>query len=225
MPPASRLPVATDALRAETGVAPVAPAETGARAADADESLMLRFAAGDVGAFERIYDRHERPVYRFLLRSVRIPALADELLQEVWISVIRNAAAYKPQALFTTWLYRIARSRLVDHWRARDPEVLESLDEPAAAGCDATVMDLVPADPSVEPEIRVMERAQARAFVAAVEELPAPQREAFLLHVEAGLTHEQIAAITGAGAETVKSRIRYASAKLRAMMQPWRNDP
>jgi RNA polymerase sigma-70 factor (ECF subfamily) len=195
------------------------------RLSEADESLMVRFASGDVPAFEQLYDRHERAVYRFLLRSLRIPALADELLQEVWISVIRSAPNYKPQALFTTWLYRIARSRLVDHWRARDPEVLQSLDEPAGVGCDANVVDLVPADASMQPEVRAMDRAQARAFVAAVEDLPAAQREAFLLHVEAGLTHEQIASVTGSGAETVKSRIRYASAKLRTTMQPWREHP
>jgi RNA polymerase sigma factor (sigma-70 family) len=205
MPQTSRLPIAAQA--------------------DADESLMVRFAAGDVRAFEQIYDRHERAVYRFLLRSVRIQAIADELLQEVWISVIRYAPAYKPQALFTTWLYRIARSRLIDHWRARDPDVLDSLDVPAGSGCDATLIDLVAADTSVQPEVRAMDRAQARAFVGAVEELPGAQREAFLLHVEAGLTYEQIASITGTGAETVKSRIRYASAKLRTTMQPWRNGP
>jgi RNA polymerase sigma factor (sigma-70 family) len=192
---------------------------------EADESLMLRFAAGDVHAFEQIYDRHERAVYRFLLRSVRIPAIADELLQEVWISVVRAARTYKPQALFTTWLYRIARSRLIDHWRARDPEVVQSLDEPAGSGCDANLIDLIAADASVQPEVRTMEHAQARAFVCAVEELPAAQREAFLLHVEAGLTHEQIASITGSGSETIKSRIRYACAKLRTTMQPWRDHP
>jgi RNA polymerase sigma factor (sigma-70 family) len=205
MPQTSRLPIAPEA--------------------EADESLMLRFAAGDVRAFEQIYDRHERAVYRFLLRSVRIRAVADELLQEVWISVIRYAPCYKPQALFTTWLYRIARSRLIDHWRAREPDVVDRLDQPAGSGCDATVIDLVAADVSVQPEVRAMDRAQARAFLAAVEELPGAQREAFLLHVEAGLTHEQIACVTGTGAETVKSRIRYACAKLRTTMQPWRNDP
>jgi len=193
--------------------------------AEADESLMLRFADGDMRAFERLYERHERPVYRFLLRSVRIQAVADELLQEVWISIIRAAKSYRPQAAFTTWLYRIARSRLIDHWRARDPEALESLDQPAGSGCDATLLDLVAADASQQPEVETVNRAQARAFVAAVEQLPAAQREAFLLHVDAGLTHEQIANATGAGAETVKSRIRYATAKLRTNMQPWRANP
>jgi RNA polymerase sigma factor (sigma-70 family) len=224
MPQASRLPAA-GAPSPEDGAGSIRVGEGSAGTAEADEALMLRFGGGDTHAFELLYDRHERAVYRFLLRSVRIPALADELLQEVWISVIRNAKGYKHQALFTTWLYRIARSRLIDHWRARDPDVLESLDEPAGPDCDATLMDLVAADASVQPEVRVMDRAQARAFAAAVEDLPGAQREAFLLHVEAGLTHEQIAAVTGTGSETVKSRIRYACAKLRTTMQPWRNDP
>ena len=223
MPQASRLPAA-GTPSTEDGAGSVRVGE-GDGAAEADEALMLRFAGGDVRAFERIYDRHERAVYRFLLRSVRIPALADELLQEVWTSLIRNARGYKPQALFTTWLYRIARSRLIDHWRARAPDVLDSLDEPVGSECDATLMDLIAADASVQPEIRAMDRAQARAFAAAVEDLPGAQREAFLLHVEAGLTHEQIAAVTGTGSETVKSRIRYACSKLRTTMQPWRNDP
>jgi len=218
MPQASRLPAA-GALSPEDAAGSVRAGEATAGTAEADEALMLRFAGGDVRAFEEIYDRHERPVYRFRLRSVRIPALADELLQEVWISVIRYAKSYQPQALFTTWLYRIARSRLIDHWRARDPEALESLDEPAGPECDATLMDLV------APEVRVMDRAQARAFAAAVEDLPGAQREAFLLHLEAGLTYEQIAGVTGTGSETVKSRIRYACAKLRTTMRPWRNDP
>src|ERR1700752_255215 len=134
--------------------------------AEADESLMLRFAGGDVRAFERLYDRHERPMYRFLLRSVRIQAVADELLQEVGISVIRAAKSYQPQAAFTTWLYRVARSRLIDHWRARDPEVLESLDQTVRTECDATLLDLVAGDASQQPEVETMNRAQARAFVA-----------------------------------------------------------
>jgi RNA polymerase sigma factor (sigma-70 family) len=224
MPQALRL-LAADALSPEDAAGSVRVGEATAGSAQGDEALMLRFAGGDVHAFEQIYDRHERPVYRFLLRSVRIPALADELLQEVWISVIRYAKGYQPQVRFTTWLYRIARSRLIDHWRARDPDVLESLDEPAGLECDATLMDLVAADASVQPEVRVMDRAQARAFAAAVEDLPGAQREAFLLHVEAGLTHEQIAGVIGIGSETVKSRIRYACAKLRTTMRPWRTDP
>lgn len=186
-----------------------------------DEALMLRYGAGDQGAFERLYDRHERALYRFLLRSVGIAATADDLLQDVWMSVIRNAATYEPRALFTTWLYRIARSRLIDHWRARDPAVLKSLDEPVMDGSDETLADRIAAGDEAQPEVRALDRAQARSFLAAIEALPASQREAFLLHAESGLTLAQIGEITGAGVETVKSRFRYACAKLRAAMQPW----
>ena len=131
------------------------------------------------------------------------------------MSVIRGAASFQPQARFTTWLYRIARNRLIDHWRAADPHVTRSLDEPADEGSGDSLGESLPADRSSQPEVRIENREQARRYVAAVEALPAAQREAFLLHVQAGLSLEQVSALTGAGAETIKSRLRYASAKLR----------
>lgn len=70
--------------------------------------------------------------------------------------------------------------------------------------------------------MRALSRARARAFVDAVEALPAAQREAFLLHAEGGLTLEEIASLTQVGVETVKSRLRYATSKLRAAMEDWR---
>jgi len=191
---------------------------------EGDEALMARYAAGDVAAFERLYARHEGAVYRFLLRSVGIAAIADEVLQDVWMSVIRSADGYEPRALFTTWLYRIARTRLIDHWRARDPGVLVSLDAPLSENGDGTMAEAVAADRSVEPEVRALDKAQARAFTCAIEALPPAQREAFLLHLHADLTLAQISTVTGAGVETVKSRLRYASDKLRSAMQRWRSD-
>lgn len=189
--------------------------------ADADEALMLAYAAGDAQAFARLYDRHERPVYRFLLRSLGNAAPAEELLQEVWLAVVRNAAGYEPRARFTTWLYGIARSRLIDHWRAQ--RQLVSLDEPAANDPDdaPALIDGVAADEQSQPEVRALGRAQAQALVAAVHQLPAPQREAFLLHAEAGMTLEEIAQLTGVGMETAKSRLRYAYARLRMLLQQW----
>ncbi len=185
-----------------------------------DEELMLAYAAGDAGAFAQLYDRHERAVYRFLLRSVRSAAIADDLLQETWLAVVRNARGYAPRARFTTWLYGIARSKLIDHWRRTDPTT--SLDDLVANDPDSSLLDHIAADAAFEPEVQARARAQARAFVDAVEALPAAQREAFLLHAEGGLTLEEIAQLTQVGAETVKSRLRYAMAKLRAAMEDWR---
>lgn len=189
-----------------------------------DVEWMLAYAAGEAGAFARLYERHERPVYRFLLRSVGgNVAVAEDLLQEVWLAVVRNAQGYAPRARFTTWLYGIARSRLIDHWRAAGHPVrgADSLDDPAANDPEQSWAERIAADRTVEPEVRVTSRAQAAAFVAAVEALPAPQREVFLLHAEAQMTLEQISALTGVGTETVKSRLRYAMAKLRAALEDW----
>lgn len=193
--------------------------------ADADEALMLAYAAGDAQAFARLYDRHERPVYRFLLRSLGNAAQAEELLQETWMAVVRSAPGYAPRARFTTWLYGIARSKLIDHWRAQREVV--SLDaEHADAAYDpdgSELLDALAAEPAAQPEVQAQSRAQARALAAAVRQLPPPQREAFLLHAEAGMRLEDLAQLTGVGTETAKSRLRYAYARLRTLLAPWQD--
>lgn len=167
-----------------------------------DEELLASYAAGDARAFGQLYERHERPVYRYFLRQGAVPSVADDLLQETWMAVIRNAGRFEPRAKFTTWLYTVARSKLVDHWRGREDAV--SLDD-AANDPDDLPFDV--AGPEADrPDVQVLSRAQARAFVAAVEDLPPAQREAFLLQAEGGLSLEEIAAITQVGHETVKSR-------------------
>src|SRR5580698_7692727 len=93
-----------------------------------DESLMARFAAGEVAAFEELYRRHELKVWRYLERSVRNRAVADDLMQDVWFAVAREAANYRPAAKFTTWVFTIAHNRMIDWLRAHRPHV--ALDDP-----------------------------------------------------------------------------------------------
>ncbi len=179
-------------------------------AADAsDDVLMLAWSAGDASAFELLYARHRGPLYRFLLRQVRDNALADEFFQDVWQRVIAARHGWKPDAAFSTWLYRIAHNRLNDHWRAlkHRPPAPEDGDERAAR---------VP-DPAT-PERELSEFEQRRRLQRAIEELPEDQREAVLLRLEQELSLEEIGAITGVGRETVKSRLRYALDKLRARL-------
>jgi RNA polymerase sigma factor (sigma-70 family) len=193
--------------------------------ADADEALMLAYAAGDAQAFARLYDRHERPVYRFLLRSLGNATQAEELLQETWMAVVRSAPGYAPRARFTTWLYGIARSKLIDHWRAqREVVSLDAHHADAANDPDGiTLLDELAAEPTSQPEVQALSKAQARALVDAVQQLPPPQREAFLLHAEAGMRLEDLAQLTGVGTETAKSRLRYAYARLRTLLAPWQD--
>ena len=173
-----------------------------------DEQWMLDYAAGDARAFERLYARHKGPVYRFVLRSVKSADEAEELFQDVWMRVIEARARYTPQAKFATWLYTIAHHRLVDHWRARGLTVVSLNDEESG-------MPEPAASAATEPA-RIAEGREALARLAAgIEALPPPQREAFLLYHEAGLSIADIAAATGSNEEAAKSRLRYAMNKLR----------
>ncbi|HEY5782447.1 MAG TPA: RNA polymerase sigma factor [Lysobacter sp.] len=179
-------------------------------AADAsDDVLMLAWTAGDTSAFEMLYARHRGPLYRFLLRQLRDNALADEFFQDVWQRVIAARHGWKPDAAFSTWLYRIAHNRLNDHWRGlkHRPPAPEDGDERAARVPDPTT-----------PERELSEFEQRRRLQRAIEELPEDQREAVLLRLEQELSLDEIGAITGVGRETVKSRLRYALDKLRARL-------
>jgi RNA polymerase sigma-70 factor (ECF subfamily) len=185
-----------------------------ASVADArDEDLMLAYAAGDATAFDALYARHKGGVYRYLVRHCGNAGIADELFQDVWMSVIRTRTAYAPSAKLATWLYRIAHNRLIDHWRAmgRVELVTAGSDED-----DDDPLDTIAAACSDGPEVRAGAREIATRLHAALAALPPAQREAFLLHQEGGLELAEIAAIVGTGVETVKSRLRYALAKLRA---------
>src|SRR2546425_3370585 len=93
-----------------------------------DEQLMLAYRDGNAGAFETLYLRHRERVFRFVLRSVKSRATAEELFQEIWMRVIEARERYTPQARFTTWLYTVAHNRMVDHWRRGGLSLVE-LDE------------------------------------------------------------------------------------------------
>ena len=177
-----------------------------------DEDLMLSYAAGDAAAFDALYARHKGGVYRYLVRHCGNAGTADELFQDVWMNVIRVRATYEPAAKFTTWLYRIAHNRLIDHWRATGRVEFAT----AGGDDDDDPLDAIPASRNDEPDARAGAREIGARIRKALAALPAAQREAFLLHQEGGLELAAIAELTGAGIETVKSRIRYAQAKLRA---------
>ncbi len=178
---------------------------------------MLGYAAGDAAAFDVLYARHKGGVYRYLLRHCGNTGQADELFQDVWMNVIRARAAYAPTAKFTTWLYRIAHNRLIDHWRASGH--VELVTASADADCDDDPLAAIAGTRNDEPEVRVGAREIGARLKVALAALPQAQREAFLLHQEGGLELSEIAALTGTGVETVKSRIRYALAKLRTELK------
>jgi RNA polymerase sigma factor (sigma-70 family) len=176
----------------------------------ADDAELLRaHCAGDPHAFARLYDRHDRPCFLFIRRLLGAAHgdAAEDLHQETWIAISRNAAAFDPlKASFPAWLFTIARRKVFDHFRRQKVAVL-ACGEPDAA--------MLIEDPGPTPLEQVQSRELAERLVSAVEALPLEQRGVFVMFAHAGLSLEEIAEVTGVAMETAKSRLRYARARLR----------
>ncbi|MGB9149324.1 MAG: RNA polymerase sigma factor [Burkholderiales bacterium] len=183
---------------------------------DTDEALMLRYRDGEAAAFEILYARHKGGVFRYLLRQCRTRAIAEELFQEVWLNLIKARASYAVRARFSTYLYSVAHNRLIDHYRETGREVPKSYTQQTEDGDN---MDNLTATDGNQPDALLSARQGAMAFLRLLEGLPEAQREAFLLHEEADMSVEQIAAATSVSVETAKSRLRYALGKLRQGLQ------
>lgn len=162
---------------------------------------MLAYHRGDASAFECLYRRHKDGLFAFLYRSCPRTAVVEDIAQEAWEAVINSAATYEPRASFKTWLYQIGRHRVADYFRRRanHSESLDAAPEPETTMADNDFNE-------VEREV-----------LQAVGELPHDQRDAVLLK-EQGFSIAEIAEITGAGEETVKSRLRYGRSQLRARL-------
>lgn len=206
------------AAAGEVSGAAVAPSPAGATvstigSAPDDAALMLRYRKGDVRAFEMLYERHKGALYRYLQRLCRSPEVANDLFQEVWSKVIASRERYEVRAKFTTFLFHIAHNCAIDYFRrAGRPQ------EKGAQDIDALADEL--SGPGHESPDAAVSEAQLRAdFKRALDELPAEQRDVFLLYEETGLGLEDIGRITGVAMETAKSRLRYALSKLRGALR------
>lgn len=178
-------------------------------AAADDADLLRAHGAGNPHAFARLYDRYDRPCFQFIRRllGAQHGDAAEDLHQETWIAISKTAAAFDPgKASFAAWLFTIARHKTWDHFRRQRVAVLVSSQDDAAMR--------VP-DPGQTPLEQVQSRELAQEIVRAVEALPLEQRGVFVMFAQAGLSLEEIAQVTGVTAETAKSRLRYARAKLR----------
>ena len=172
--------------------------------AHSDEQLMQRYGSGEMTAFEELYARYRGPLYRYFMRQLGDEPKINDLYQGVWEKVISARGRYRPDRPFKAWLFRIAHNHLVDFYRRQKPTT--QIDQ---AGFLAT---------SAEQESQ-LEQAQRKALLdQAVQSLPEDQREAIVLRLEGDLSLDDIAALTGVGRETVKSRLRYATAKLKQAM-------
>lgn len=181
-----------------------------------DGELLRRFNEGDADAFATLVHRYERPLYNFILRSVRRRERADELLQDVFLKVVQRSQDFKGNSKFSTWLYTIARNLCIDHSRKMVFRRHQSLDAPGHSETSAagpTLLDRTAAD-GPEPDRAALTTDLRRRISEAVEELPEEQKDVFLMRQIQGLAFKDIADIVGVPENTVKSRMRYALERL-----------
>jgi len=187
-----------------------------------DEQLLAAYRGGDVRAFEKLLARYEKPIWSFLRRFVRDAEAAEDLLQEVFLRVVRDAQesgpAWKGEAKFSTWLYTIARNLCID--RARRTAVrgsAPSIDGSTDGDAETTLHERIAA-PGPATDAVVAGREAAVRIDRAVAELPDDQREVFLMREVMELPFAEIASMVGVSEPTVKSRMRYALEKLRVAL-------
>jgi len=191
----------------------------------ADEDLMRKFCAGEAHAFQLLYARHEKPLYRFVRRMLGsgLVAQADDVFQDTWMKLVdaRDSWQAREDASFKTWLYTLAHHRAVDVLRKSGREISAEQSWQENAWLDDDEQEpwqLWPASSAEQPEQQAFWRRAGQQLLHCLDGLPALQRAAFLLHHDDGLSLEEITQVINAEFETVKSRLRYALTKLRACM-------
>ena len=186
-----------------------------------DELLMQQYRAGDLHAFKVLYQRHSAGLYRFIAWRSPRQAWVEEIVQDSWAALHEARSRYEPSASFRTWLYQIARNRLIDLLRHKEALLASDLaGKYSDADDDGNAFDdaLDRSGSASSPESTLETRQTHDALHRAIRELPAEQKEALVLQQFNALSIEEIAEITMVSGETVKSRLRYAMQKLRSRL-------
>lgn len=180
---------------------------------------MLAYQAGDERAFDELVEAHSGQVFGLLTRFLGPVAAREDLVQEVFLRVIRARARYRPTARFSTWLYRIVFNLCLNEQarRARRSEVSLEADEgsttPRLAGL---------ADPDALAPFEGLERADVvRAVRAAIAALPENQRMALLLAKYEDMPHVDIAVVMDSSEKAIKSMVHRARESLRVRLAPF----
>ena len=184
-----------------------------------DEILVTKLQLGDQDAFDELMRRYKHRIYAYILRSVKNYEDAEELTVEVFFKVYRALHKWKPQAKFSTWLYKIAYNVSIDHHRAKKRHIIHSLDNNLSSIDEPTAKDL-----GSDPEKLIVEKDRHRVINQAVDHLSQNQKKVFLMNRYDGLQIKEIAEILGIAEGTVKIHLHRAIKKLRVLLQPFREN-
>ena len=179
-----------------------------------DPELIRRCLAGENSAWEELLKGHTRKVYNLCYRFCGRPSDAEDLTQEIFIKIFQMLKTYDPaQGAFFTWLSRVARNHLVDHYRRTRKDRLTSSLEDEVAGVEEKP------GPGEGPVAQVESRELKELLQAALDRLSPDMREAVVLRDLQDLDYEEIALVLGVPEGTVKSRINRGRLELARVLK------
>jgi len=179
-----------------------------------DEELMIEIQNGNKAAFDKLYKRHIKGLYRYLLRKCNNESDAEDLFQEVWEKMYKARSKFKANASFKTYLYTIANHHFNDYYRKKMRRKVIHQVNPGSEEED------IVGGGNCQPEFQVAKAQQRHMMLEYVATLPAEQRDVFYLREEGGFSIDEIAKILKIKKDTAKSRLRYAVKKLRECLCP-----
>lgn len=175
-----------------------------------DATLVVRARGGDLKAYEQLVRRYQGPIYRLAVRMLASRADADDVVQDVFLTVWRRLDQLERDAAFVGWLYRTATNRCLNVLRNRKPVAEADLDQHASTSVTG------------RPERTAETNAQMEALTKALNALTPEQRACWLLCEVHGRSYDEIAQAVGATSTAVRGRIARARAQLAEVMAPWR---
>ncbi len=189
---------------------------------DNDHSLMERTAQGDLSAFEELVAKHQRLVLNTIFRYIGNQAEAEDLSQEVFIRVFKFAKRYRPQAKFTTWLYRIITNICLNYHRQKKRKPSVSLDSPVfIEGEELPRQISLPSD--TQPDV-ILERQEKDSVIReAIDSLPEKQKMAVILQRFEGLSYGEISKIMGCSVSAIESLLFRAKQALKEKLKDYLN--
>lgn len=205
------------ACGAFSGCATIAPLSVVSAPAVSDLDLLQRIAARDDAALADLYDRHASLAYGVILRILRNPADADEVLQETFVRVWSRADTYDSRlGSPPAWLARIARNRAIDRLRARRVRRDISVEPALTPEGESQVPE---PEHHETPDVVVQHATTSRTLRAAMSLLPAAQRELIEAAFFEGYTHHELSARFNVPLGTVKTRIRTGLTAMRGRLE------
>ncbi|MBA3634247.1 MAG: RNA polymerase sigma factor [Acidobacteria bacterium] len=186
-----------------------ASAETEIVEANAPDFQLTKLsAAGNIAAFELLYERYHRRTYSLCLRMTNSQTEAEDLTQEVFIQLFRKAGSFRGDSAFSTWLHRLTVNQVLMHFRRRSVKN-EKISQ------DGEIPEQIVPGTENQTRMPVIDRI---ALTRAIAELPPGYKSVFTLHDIEGYEHEEVARILGISVGTSKSQLHKARLKLRGLL-------